>query len=222
MVIEIFNKSMQALDVMRTQITFVRHGENIPYVQGEPKYPGPGLTKKGISQAKKTAKYLSDFKFNRIYCSDMTRAIETTKEIKKYQHAKATYHRELAEVSMTIYDKKPADKEKLKTNLKRINNTLKLFKKILKENNGKNILIVAHGNVIRAIIGTSLGFSLKNAPHLHMYNCSISTLVFEKGKLTGLPQLCFASHHNKKGFKENIDYYHERIAYFKDLKNRVM
>jgi broad specificity phosphatase PhoE len=207
---------------MNTQFTFVRHGENEKYKPGEPKYPGPGLTKKGISQAKKTGVYLKEYKFDRIYCSDMTRAIETAKEIKKYQKCKISYHRELAETSMIVFDKKPYDKDKFKISMQRINATLKFFKKILKENKGKNILIVAHGNVIKSILGNSLGLSLTDCPHLHVVNCSVSTLVFENGKLTGLPQLCFAGHHSKKGFKEDIEYYHRMREHFRDPKNRIM
>jgi broad specificity phosphatase PhoE len=207
--------------IMYTQITFVRHGHNVPYAEGELKYPGPGLSKNGIAQAKKTAIYLKDFKFDRIYCSDMTRAMETAKEIKKYQRQKISYHRELAEVNRAIYDKKSVTKEELKEHISKIKITLYFFKKILKENKGKKILVVAHGNVIRALIGTSLGIAFDDAPSFHICNCSISTLVFEKGKIVGLPQLCYADHHSKKGFKENLDNYHEKREFYKNPKNRM-
>jgi broad specificity phosphatase PhoE len=206
---------------MYTQVTFVRHGHNTPYVEGELKYPGPGLSKNGISQAKKTAVYLKDVKFDGIYCSDMTRAIETAKEIKKYQSSKITYHRELAEINRMIYDKTSASKKELKINLDRLRITLDFFKKILKDNKGKKILVVAHGNVIRALIANSLGIALNDAPSFHNCNCSISTIVFEKGKLVGLPQLCYADHHSKSGFKKTLDVYHEKREFYKNPKNRM-
>jgi probable phosphoglycerate mutase len=207
---------------MKTQITFVRHGQNKIYSVGEPKYPGPGLTKKGISQAKKTAFYLKNYKFDRIYCSDMTRAMETSQEIKKYQRCKLTYHHELAEVNMIIFDKKPYDEDKLKTNMKRIKNAFAFFKKILKENKGKKILIVAHGNAIHALIGRAMGFKLVDTPRFHMTNCAITTLVFDNGKVVGMPMVCFDGHHTKDGFKEKIEEYHEKVEYYSNPKNRFM
>jgi broad specificity phosphatase PhoE len=207
---------------MQTEITLVRHGENKPYVQGEPKHPGPGLTKKGFSQAKKTAIYLKNYKFDKIYCSDMARAMETAQEIKKYQTVKISCYHELAEASMIIFDKKPVDKEKFRSTMKQVNNALKLFRRILKEDKGKKILIVAHGNIIRSIIASSLGIDVIHAPSLHTVNCSISTLVFEKGKLIGVPNLCYARHNHKRGFKEDLEYFKERRAYFMSLGNRVM
>ncbi|MGV8162876.1 MAG: phosphoglycerate mutase family protein [Candidatus Nanoarchaeia archaeon] len=196
-----------------TQITFIRHGEAKKYKKNDSKYPGPGLTKKGILQAKKTGKYLSSFKFNRIYCSDMIRAIETAKEIKKYQKCKISYHRELAEVNKIIYESKVKDRGKLKTNIKRAESALEFFRMILVNNKNKKILIVAHGNAIRALIGVSLNFKLSDAPHLGMNNCAISTLFFNGKKLVGMPHIGVIDHHSKHVFKKRLEESYRRLKH---------
>lgn len=200
---------------MQTQITFVRHGENKPYSSGDKRFPGPGLTKKGIAQAKKTALFLRDFQFDRIYCSTMARAIETAEEIKKFQRGKISFHEELGESSLIIFDKKPVDKDRYKINVNRMKSTLKFFKRLLRENKGKRVLVVAHGNVIRCILGTSLNFKVSDAPHFHMPNCAVTTVIYENGKLTALPMVCFTGHHIKRGFRESLEHYYERVEFWK-------
>ena len=165
-------------------ITFLRHGKNNYAKKGVPWHPGPNLNKLGKIQAEKTGKYLSDFIFDKIMSSDMNRARQTAEIINKYQKKNKSFenisfYRELAEHDESIYvGKTPKSKLQLKEELLKAEVTIGFFKRILadKTNAGKRILIPAHGNVIRACIGTSLGYKLRECPELNSFNCSLSSL----------------------------------------------
>lgn len=151
-------------------IYLVRHGEAKLYNDDEPKYPGPGLTKKGKQQAEKVAKQLKQVKFSKCYCSDMTRAIQTSKYFKR----KFTQHRELAEFNKIVYSKDKSDKDKFNTNLKRAKNTISFFKKISKQK--ENILIVAHGNAIGAMLQTYQRIPINKMNMFYIENCAVIIL----------------------------------------------
>lgn len=155
-------------------IYLVRHGDAKQYAPDEVKYPGPGLTKKGKLQAKNISKQLKSIKFKKFYCSDMTRAIETAQIINKQLNKKISYHRDIAEFNMIVFENNPMDKEKYKTNLKRAKKTRAFFKK-LKEEKG-DILVVAHGNAITAMISEHLGIPVKKMMMIYIENCSVTIL----------------------------------------------
>ncbi|MFH1210267.1 MAG: phosphoglycerate mutase family protein [archaeon] len=190
---------------MTTQVIFIRHGESFDYKLDQLKYPGPGLTRNGKKQARITGNYLKSFSFDKIYCSNMTRCIETAEEIKKFQKCNISYHRELAEYNQIIFEQNPKDFDKLKTNIKRAKKTKEFFRNILIKNKNKRILIVSHGNAIRCMIGTSLGFSIRKTPDLDLFNCSISTLFFDKEKVVGLYSINSTDHYNLIKFTQKIN-----------------
>ena len=59
----------------------------------------------------------------------------------------------------------------------------KKFDKIIRDNKGKKILFVIHGNVIRGLLGYKLGLSLKQINHFSYNNANVSRLTFKGGKL---------------------------------------
>src|SRR3989344_2814050 len=69
----------------KTIVYFIRHGDRLERKEDEPSHSDPGLSKKGIKQAKAVAKKFAKIKdeIDVFYCSSMKRAIETAKEIAK-------------------------------------------------------------------------------------------------------------------------------------------
>ena len=61
--------------------------------------------------------------------------------------------------------------------------SIKIFDKILKENNGKVILIIAHGNVIKGLIWKKIGLNNSQINKLDYHNCHISFVRFKGTKL---------------------------------------
>ncbi len=55
---------------------------------------------------------------------------------------------------------------------------MKTFNKILNEHKGKVIVIVAHGNIIKGLIGRKLGLSLRRIRKFDYHNCHITLVRF--------------------------------------------
>jgi phosphoserine phosphatase len=171
----------------KTTVLFIRHGDRI-HIPGNEGIglitPGPGLNKLGKKQAKDVAKKLSKFKgeIDLLYCSDMARAIQTAQEISKKISKKPIIIKELSEIGHDLWKKKIHTKDFWKHYLKH-RNSIKMLDKILEENKGKFIVIVAHGNLIKGLIFKKLGLSLKQIGFFHHHNCSISSVRFLGKKL---------------------------------------
>jgi len=179
---------------MDTLITFVRHGSNDFIKESAFWHPGPKLNKKGIKEAEKTGKYLSDVSFDVVLTSDMNRARQTAEIINKHQvkqkrkkdFKNIVIIRHLAEHDQSIYGKCPQGKkarQEFDLELDKAEKTIKFFKRAIKKYSGKKILIVAHGNVIRACLGFCFGYELRKSPELNLFNCSLSSVFFRKNKL---------------------------------------
>ena len=81
------------------EIILTRHGETIENIEGRFQGHLPGkLSEKGKIQAKKLALRFKDEKFDYIFSSDLTRAVDTAKEIKKFhQNIPIKFTKELRE-----------------------------------------------------------------------------------------------------------------------------
>lgn len=166
-------------------IYLVRHTETTANVkgifQGHTDYP---LTKKGIGQAKITAKKLKKINFSAIYSSDLLRAKRTAEIIKLERNliVKSTHalrersfgkfegrkyeeiDRELGHL-FKVYNKLPYE-QKLKfrfgDNMETDDEIIYRFILFLREaaiaHTGKNILVVSHGGIIRHFL-IHIGFS---------------------------------------------------------------
>lgn len=171
----------------KTFVYFIRHGDRI-HIPGNKKagleLPGPGLSQDGKKQAKRVAKELSKIKseIDVLYCSSMTRAIETADEISKTIHKKPIIIPELSEFCRSLWRKKIYTVEFWK-NLRRYHLSKKIFNKILKDNMGKVIVIVAHGNVIKGLFAKKFGLNFKKIKSMDYGNCNISLFRFNKEKL---------------------------------------
>lgn len=153
------------------RLVIVRHGESTANIgeltQGD---TNTRLTKLGRKQAKKVAKRLSSEKFDKVFVSDLDRALNTLKEILKFhknlepeirkelrEQSKGIYentprhliHEEMARQRIEDYNFLPKGGETLRNVKKRI---IKFFKELLKSYNGKNILMVGHNGPISCLL----------------------------------------------------------------------
>lgn len=191
----------------KTIITFVRHAENISSKSSQKWHPGPNLTKAGRWQAEKIGRYLKFFEFDKIFSSDMSRAMQTANIITKYlkdpYRTSISFHRKFSEHDEILYESRKRT-SKFKTEMAKAKRSVAFFNKILKSYPGKNILIVVHGNVIRACFGTSLGFTILKTPKLHLLHGSISSAVFEGNKLTDIYYLNSVGHYTSMKFVDKF------------------
>ncbi len=186
------------------KLYIVRHGETewntVKKLQG---WQNSDLTKKGIRGAKLLRNRLEDVKFDFIYSSPLSRAMETAEYIKKNDE-KLIVLEEVKEMGFGEWE--GLEKEKLETSYsqeyynfwnkphlyktsggesfedlyKRIERGLN---KIIK-NGGENVLLVSHGVVIKAIQTIAKGHSLEEfwtPPFLE--NTSLTLLELEDEKL---------------------------------------
>jgi broad specificity phosphatase PhoE len=171
----------------RTLVYFVRHGERIHIPNKKEaglEIPGPGLTKEGINQAKKVAKEFSRInnEIDAIYSSNMQRAIETATEISKVTGKKFKIIKGLSEIN-NIYNKKRYLQRSFWRDFIKHHSSLKVFDNILKNNKGKVIIIVGHGNIIKGIIGKKLGLSFKQISKFGHRNGNTTLMSFKGQKL---------------------------------------
>lgn len=167
----------------KTTIYFVRHGDRI-HIPGSPPPHDFGLSEKGKKQAKEVAD-----KFKRIkseidvfYSSTMKRAVETAEFIGKQIRKKPVEIKSLSEFNKILWSNK-LYKYKFWEHYVKHKASLRALDKILKENQGKVIVIVAHGNIIKGLIGKKLKLSRKQIGKFDYHNCHISLVRFKGTKL---------------------------------------
>lgn len=149
-------------------IYFVRHGQtddNLNKIYtGQKDIP---LNKTGIEQAKQVAEQLSDIKFDVCFCSPLTRAKQTCKEILAFQpRTKVFYDDRLKErdygelVNLPMgsikfnrwkigEDEPLADRWKVEKIMSVYKRVAEFYDEILSNYKNKNILIVAHSGIGR-------------------------------------------------------------------------
>jgi broad specificity phosphatase PhoE len=170
-----------------TLVTFIRHGRNHIGTDTTPWHAGPSLNPEGRQQADKTGRYLRHFSFDLVLSSDMNRAAETAKLICRYQKKitpeKIIFARQLAEHDEIVYGYTRKTKISRGGEWAKARAAVKFFKDILKKYKGRRILIVAHGNVIRACLGAALGYPLRYSPEINSFNCSLTTIALRGSRL---------------------------------------
>ncbi len=194
----------------------MRHGEteaNIAQI-----YQGQGnssLSNNGKNQASAAANFLKNMKIDAIYCSDLTRSLDTAKAVAKHHKKlepislKALRERhygcweglrfdEIEKKHGRLYKKwhKAPNKavipgaETLKELQKR---AVGAVKGLMKKHRGQTVLIVGHGGINRTILFHFLGLDLNNFWKIKQDNCCIN--IIEPGskghKVTLLNSSCF-------------------------------
>ena len=159
-----------------TNLVLIRHGVTEWNKSG--RYCGHrdiGLSREGRSQAAKLGRKLNAAKFDKIYCSDRKRALQTArivfgradfvkvaglKEI-DFGGLEGMRHKEILDKYGKVYKnwlKNPYKNNIPKTEtVSRFKNRIdKAIKKIIRSNPGKTVAIVCHGGVISAFVNSAL------------------------------------------------------------------
>lgn len=169
---------------------FVRHGETDynknKIIQGQLDIP---LNETGINQAKAVAEDLKDYNFDVIYCSPLSRAKVTAETINKYHNVPIIFDDRLKEFDAGKREGMPFSSwEKTKnvesivspnvyggeTNQDVFDRASAFFKEI--ENSDKNILIVSHNGVYRALYRYVNGLAVTDNSFPPIKNCVCEVL----------------------------------------------
>jgi broad specificity phosphatase PhoE len=166
----------------RTIVYFVRHGDYQP--DEGPKHPGAGLSAEGRRQAREVAKKFFRIRgeIDALYCSSMTRAIETADEISKKIGKKPAIYDELSEVHNIIRTGKFYHPHYW-AQIFRLKKAVKALDRILEKNRKNVIIIVAHGNIMRSLLARKLAVPLRKLHIFDQTNCHISKARFLGKKL---------------------------------------
>lgn len=156
---------------------FVRHGE--PERHEDDPAMDPPLTPRGRRQASRVARRLAGVRFAHVYVSDLARAYETGEIILRYHpFAPVTVSRELREVAARHFmgahadvdaDPLPRDGER---------KSLEAFVSHVRTAHrpGDRILVVAHGNLIRAMVPLFAGQDPARGLILDIHNAALTIL----------------------------------------------
>ena len=175
-------------------VYFVRHDDMASKQDKMPEHPGPGLSSLGKQQARDIAKAFTNKKdeIDVLYSSTMRRALETATILGKAIHKKPVVERGLCEVNKILWTKHYYLSGYWRT-MKKYWIAKRILNKILREHQGKVIVIVCHGGIIRALLGWKFCLSFKQRGSMEHHNCH-ATLVRFKGTT-----LDYIHYYNSKG-----------------------
>ena len=188
-----------------TRLIIVRHGFSCG--NKEKRFSGQmdvSLDEIGYAQANDISKYILDnFKVDTIYSSDLSRACDTVKPIAKALNLPIHTLKELREVdvgewqgmlidevkekypeSFNLYKSKPGiarfdGGESYQLMLDRVKPAIE---KIVKENDGKTVVIGTHGGVIRVLRSAWQNIPLENIETIpHVPNASVTVIEYSNG-----------------------------------------
>ncbi len=198
---------------MITKVVLIRHG--VTTSNKEKRYCGfldVELSEEGKEQAKRLHNRLKNEKFDKIYCSDLRRAIQTAKIV--FEGKRIYREKDLKEINFGVLEGMSYDEimqkygelyskwvkdpyyhkipkaESMQHFKKRINRAIK---KIVTENKGKTLAVVCHGGTISMYI-TSI---FKNKDFWHHIPGSVSVSVVEYKKLKPEVKLFNCTQHLK-------------------------
>ena len=167
-----------------TRLLLVRHGEVVSRGQG--KFLGftdLGLSLRGKRQVQSLAEYLKEAPLDQAYASDLKRAVDSARSICQGRSIRPVTRSAFREMNMGDWDGKSWEEVKKENpeirtlffyDLKNFyfpggenwtqfrSRVLKGLKTLFKENQGKDILLVAHAGVNRIILAQALGLRFKN------------------------------------------------------------
>jgi len=184
------------------KLILVRHGETFHNRNNVIQGHGPGhLTPKGFNQARKLALYLKKIRIDKIYVSDLQRAVQTAAEIIKYHpNAKVEYDDRIRERNYGVFEGKKGlalHKSVLKSGLPRIHfkptngeswmevykRARKFLNQAIKKEDGKTILIVSHGGIVRNAIVSLLHDDVYDLSKFRHHNTGMTVIEIDKGKV---------------------------------------
>lgn len=189
------------------KVYIVRHGES--ETNAQKKWTGwldVSLTEKGILDAKRAGKILSNIVFDKVYASDLTRAVQTAKTaLPDYEIETNSL---LREIDVGSFAGQPlsnvlsfSDEEKNNYNttafkafggesLQDFNLRIKAFKEILEKSNYKTVAIFSHGGWQTSMLDLIFGFYVPRK-NVFLGNCAVMEVEYngEFWRLVGLTNL---------------------------------
>jgi alpha-ribazole phosphatase len=194
---------------MATRIILIRHAESEDNVSNiiQGQSLGSNLTERGIKQAEASAERLKDENVDAIYSSPTVRTKQTAEIINKYHNLEIQTEKNLKDRNFGILigtPRKEADMTEEQKEMHKLrkeyadydvpegesfNNvkerTRPIIKKILEKYKNKTIVIVSHGNTIRAIVCDLLNIPIKDSYKMKgAVNCGYTEI-----KINGRPEL---------------------------------
>lgn len=187
------------------KIYFVRHGESVANKEGV--FSGRidvALTEKGFAQAQKAGEKLKDRGISKIYASPLQRAHNTAKEINKFLKKEILINKDLMEMSFGEWEGKKHS-EVISIDERILNfdaeenfkyspkggesiidvycRTSKVYEAIVKNaKDDDNILIVAHGGVINALMSHIVYGDYTGYWKFRIDNCTINMVEIVMGE----------------------------------------
>mgnify|MGYP001561312130 CR=1 FL=1 len=167
----------------KTIVYFVRHGESTQ-VTNLANSNDFGLSKLGKKQASEVASKLKRIKseIDVLYSSTLKRAVETAEIIGKQIKKKPIQIKELSEFNRILWSNRIYH-PRFWRHYQKHKASVVALDKILKNHKGKVIVIIAHGNIIKGIVGNKLKMSRNQIGKFDYHNCHISLLRFDGTKL---------------------------------------
>ncbi|MCB2227234.1 MAG: histidine phosphatase family protein [Desulfarculaceae bacterium] len=163
------------------------------------------LTRTGNTQLKNIARYMSEFKLDAVYCSDLQRSLLVAEAVGRSQdpRRKPTVRPNLRELNlgewegMSIKQIQKQYPEELEARWKDIagyrieggetlgdlaERIIPVFQEIIGENQGREVCVISHGGVNRVFLAKILGMPLDRIFRLDQeYGCLNTIDVFEDG-----------------------------------------
>ena len=158
------------------------------------------LTGKGIEQAKKVALRLKNEKIDKAFVSDIKRAKDTAKEILKYhKDVKVVHEKRIRERNYGVFEgmprgsvRKAAEEKKIKFNefkpekgesVKEVRQrVVEFLDEILDKEQGKTILMAAHGGPILELLFHLLKLPEEQYQEYHPETTAVTIIEFDAGK----------------------------------------
>ncbi len=160
------------------------------------------LTEAGKSQAKSLAKRLSRWGFEIVYSSPLERALFTAREIADTKNLEPVILPQLEEINFGIWEGmsikgiqeanheffsrwradpffNPPDKAE---DWQQLSERLSEAMRIILNANHKNIVVVSHGGIMRALYGVFLGLNPHNVWNMDVSNCAMSGIEMRNGR----------------------------------------
>lgn len=152
------------------------------------------LSKIGLKQRILLTKKLSTLKIDKIYASELTRALQTAELFAKKSRQRIIIDNRLNEIEWQNWYKIRYFNMSEKTRAKRIKGYRDMDKKldrlqakarrliadIFKKNKSKNVAVFCHGNLIRSIITGILNTDVIGFLSMEIYQSSVSKLVIDR------------------------------------------
>lgn len=163
----------------------VRHGYT--QVPEQDQTPDTPLSEIGIRQATQLAERVADMSIDHIYTSPFHRALETASIVNLKLNVPIDTEERLKEISLWL---SPSDlhnqaRRRYQKEISMLRHTKIQIHKLLDEiinhpdDTHKNILLVSHGNLIRAILAFTLKMDLETVVRLNIGNASLTILKWE-------------------------------------------